>query len=282
MKIVEGMSYDCERALYESCNLLVKGCSFTGAADGESALKESSNITATDCYFNLRYPFWHTKNIKIENCELTTACRAPIWYCEGAEIKDTKIDGTKAVRESESITLDRCRIVSDEFGWDTRGFKINDSYIEGFYIFSRAKNIIAKGLEMKGKYSFQYIENADFDNCVFDTKDAFWHAKNVTVKNSVVKGEYLGWYSENLTLINCVITGTQPLCYCRGLTLINCKMHECDLAFEKSYVNAEITTPVISIKNVYSGKITVPCVSEIICDRDEYQGVIEIKEQALV
>ena len=282
MKYIKNQSFDNERALYESCDLTVFECRFCGVADGESALKESAFITAVDCYFNLRYPFWHTKQIKIENCELTSACRAPIWYCNGAEIKNTKIEGTKAVRESESIALDTCRIVSDEFGWDTKDIRIIDSYIEGLYIFSRAKNLIAKSLEMKGKYSFQYIENATFDNCVFDTKDAFWHAKNVTVKNSVIKGEYLGWYSCGLTLINCVITGTQPLCYCRDLTLINCQMHECDLAFEKSYVNAEITTPVISIKNVIDGKITAPCVGEIICDRDEYQGVIEIKEQALV
>lgn len=282
MKTVEGLSLDCERALYESCDLILKNCAFTGDADGESALKESRHISANNCYFNLRYPFWHTENVKIVACEMTDKCRAPIWYCQDVEIVSTKINGTKAVRECSDISLDACHIISDEFGWDTHRIKINNSYIEGFYIFSRAKDMNAQNLKMKGKYSFQYIENAVFENCVFDTKDAFWHAKNVTVKNSVVKGEYLGWYSENLTFENCVITGTQPLCYCRNLTLINCEMHECDLAFEKSTVNAQITTPVISIKNVYSGKITVPCVGEIICDRDEYQGVIETKEQALV
>ena len=282
MKTVEGLSLDCERALYESCGLFLKNCAFTGEADGESALKESQHISAIDCYFNLRYPFWHTKNAKIEKCEMTDKCRAPIWYCSDVEITSTKINGTKAVRECTGVLLNTCHVISDEFGWDTDKIEINDSYIEGFYIFSRATNITAKELKMSGKYSFQYIENATFENCVFDTKDAFWHAKNVHVKNSVVKGEYLAWYSENLTLENCIITGTQPLCYCKNLRLINCEMHECDLAFEKSYVNAEITTPVISIKNVYSGKITVPGVGEIICDRDEYQGVIEIKEQALV
>ena len=41
-------------------------------------------------------------------------------------------------------------------------------------------------------------------------------------------------------------------------------MHECDLAFEKSEVEAEITTPLVSIKNPRSGKITLPAVGEII------------------
>ena len=43
-------------------------------------------------------------------------------------------------------------------------------------------------------------------------------------------------------------------------------MIDTDLCFEKSYVNATITTPVISIKNPYDGKIFVPSVGEIIRD----------------
>ena len=104
---------------------------------------------------------------------------------------------------------------------------------------------------------------------MFDTKDAFWHAKNVTVKDTVIKGEYLGWYSENLTLENCVIIGTQPLCYCKGLTLINCEMHDTDLAFELSDVEATVTTPMISIKNPLSGRILVPSAEELIKDNFE-------------
>lgn len=82
----------------------------------------------------------------------------------------------------------------------------------------------------------------------------------------MVKGEYLAWYSEDITFINCKIVGTQPLCYCKNLKLINCEMVDTDLCFEKSEVEAVITTPVVSIKNPYSGKITVPSVGEIIID----------------
>ena len=108
-----------------------------------------------------------------------------------------------------------------------------------------------------------------FENCNFDTKDAFWHAKNVVVKNSVVKGEYLAWYCENVTFENCIISGTQPLCYCKGLKLINCEMHGADLAFEKSEVEADITTSVISIKNPSKGYIKAPAADEMIMtDKD--------------
>ena len=70
-----------------------------------------------------------------------------------------------------------------------------------------------------------------------------------------MKGEYLAWYCENVTFENCTLIGTQPLCYCKDLKLINCRMVDCDLAFEKSDVEAEIVSDVLSIKNPRSGSI---------------------------
>lgn len=115
---------------------------------------------------------------------------------------------------------------------------------------------------------------------MFDTKDAFWHSKHVTVKNSVIKGEYLAWYSEGLTLINCKIVGTQPLCYCKNLTLIDCEMTDTDLCFEKSQVQAILTTSVESIKNPHAGWIIVPELKEIFMDDADAKGQIIVGKQA--
>ena len=73
-----------------------------------------------------------------------------------------------------------------------------------------------------------------------------------------MKGEYLAWYCENVTFERCKIIGTQPLFYCKGLKLIDCEMVDCDLAFERSEVQATVTTPVVSVKNPLVGShITV-------------------------
>ena len=154
---------------------------------------------------------------------------------------------------------------------------MKSSSASGEYFMMNAKRLNFDGVSLKGKYSFQYIEDSVFENCNFDTKDAFWHAKNVTVRNSVVKGEYLAWYCENVTFENCLIIGTQPLCYCKGLKLINCEMTDCDLAFEKSEVEATVTTPVLSIKNPLSGNIYVPECGELIFDDPEAKGRVHIK-----
>jgi hypothetical protein len=142
----------------------------------------------------------------------------------------------------------------------------------------QATGLNMKNSSLKGKYSFQYIENSVFENCNFDTKDAFWHAKNIVVRNSIVKGEYLAWYSENITFENCTIIGTQPLCYCKGLKLINCKMINCDLSFERSEVEADIEGYILSVKNVYDGYVHADSIGEIICDDENANGKIEIRE----
>ena len=161
-----------------------------------------------------------------------------------------------------------------EFGWSVHNIEMNDCDVQSEYFMMRSSELNFHDVRMQGKYSFQYIENAVFESCTFDTKDAFWHAKNIVVRNSVVKGEYLAWYSENITFENCRIIGTQPLCYCKGLKLINCEMIDADLAFERSDVEAVITTPMISIKNPLSGHISVPAVNEIIRDIEGADGVV--------
>lgn len=76
MKIVENKSFDEERAFYGSHELMVRHCAFDGPADGESAFKECGNISAEECFFNLRYPFWHVHRLKIAGSEMTELCRA--------------------------------------------------------------------------------------------------------------------------------------------------------------------------------------------------------------
>lgn len=274
MKIVENMSLDEERALYGSDGITVRDCRFDGPADGESALKESRNITVEDCFWNLRYPFWHDHNLKIRGTVLTELCRAALWYSDGIEIHNTKMHGIKALRECANVVITDSDIISPEFGWSVKNITMENSKAVSEYFMMRSERLNFKGVELKGKYSFQYITDSVFENCNFDTKDAFWHAKNVTVKNSVVKGEYLAWYCENVTFENCKIIGTQPLCYCKNLKLINCEMIDTDLSFEKSDVEATLTAPIDSIKNPMSGHITVPSVGEIILNDENAKGAI--------
>lgn len=278
MTIIQDQTFDKERELYGIHDTFIKHCTFDGPADGESALKECSNVRVEDSFFDLRYSLWHDHGLVLKDCTLTENCRAALWYDEDVTVTDSKLHGIKAFRECRNVSLKNCDIISDEFGWFTDDITLENCTAESKYFLMKNHGVRAKNLEMSAKYSLQYIEDGLFEDCIIDSKDAFWHAKNVTVKNSVLGGEYLAWYSENLTFENCRIIGTQPFCYCKNLTLINCEMIDCDLAFERSSVQATITTPVVSIKNpLAESRISLPAAGSIIRDIPEATGEIVVE-----
>ena len=186
MATYKNLTLDEERALYGIADSEVTECRFDGPADGESAFKECKNITVSDCFFNLRYPFWHDDRLVINSCEMTENCRAALWYSSDIVVNTSKLHGIKAMRECKRVAMNGCSVISPEFGWSTEDIILNNCDVTGEYFMLRGKNISFNNVTMKGKYSFQYIEDSVFEGCSFDTKDAFWHAKNVTVRNSTV------------------------------------------------------------------------------------------------
>lgn len=141
MNTVKNQTFDEERALYGSQDLLVEDCSFDGPADGESALKESRNIQVVHSFFNLRYPFWHVHGLKLSGSEMTELCRAALWYSDHIEITDTRLHGIKALRECSDVTMKDCDILSPEFGWSVQGIRMEDSSAESEYFMMRSSDL---------------------------------------------------------------------------------------------------------------------------------------------
>lgn len=258
---------DEERALYGLHSANITRCKFEGPADGESALKECSDLFVTRCDFRLRYPLWHARETRLVNCTMSEGCRAALWYDSNILLRDCKLNGVKAVRECSNVTLEGGSAVSTEFGWKVNGFRVrNFELTSEAYPFFMCRDMEIDHLTMTGKYAFQYVRNAIVRNSVLNTKDVFWHAENVTITDSIINGEYLGWYSRGLRLIRCHIAGTQPFCYCDDLILEDCTMEKCDLAFENSHVTATVKGHIDSVKNPISGSIRAGSIGEIILD----------------
>ncbi len=276
MRVIKDKRFGEERALYLLRNAAVEHCLVAGEEDGESFLKECANVHVKDCRMDLRYPMWHAENLTVEDCELTENCRAALWYDEDLRIKNTRMNGIKAVRECKNILLEDSAARSPEFGWKCRNFTVLRSEVESEYAFLECRDLRFSDSKLCGKYSFQYCENVSAERSRFLTKDAFWHAKNVTLRDCTVDGEYLGWYSDGLTLIGCHIRGTQPLCYCKNLRLVDCTTENCDLAFEYSDVDASVRGEILSVKNPRRGRIVADGYGEIIREGGKYPVEAEI------
>lgn len=268
MEIIKDKEFGGERPLFESHNLRLENVTIR---EGESAIKECSDIEAADCRFEGNYPFWHVHNFLIERCFFDVGGRSALWYSDNLQMRDTVIDAPKMFREMHNIELENVTINdADEIFWRCSNIRIKNLKIhQGTYPFMFSENIEVDGLESDSKYVFQYVKNAVIRNAKITTKDAFWEVENVTIYDSELNGEYLGWHSKNLRLVNCHITGEQPLCYAHDLVLENCTFGaDCDRAFEYSTLDADIRGAITNIKNPKSGRIVADEIGSVTIDKN--------------
>lgn len=264
--LISDYYYDGERPLYATHDIELRNVTI---GEGESGLKECRGVKAEHCTFEGMYVLWECEDVLCTNCRFAASDRAPVWHSRRLRLSNCTIDAPKAFREVDDFAIEGL-LMNDgsEAFWLCRNGQLSDLQIaKGNYIFLRSENIRINKAQLIGNYAFQYARNIEIHNAVIDTKDAFWESCDCTIYDSQIKGEYLGWYAKNLRLVRCHICGTQPLCYCENLILEDCTFApDADLAFEYSSVRATILSPVTSIKNPTSGKITCQSCREIFRD----------------
>lgn len=266
MKVLEQGLFVGERALYNSNNLKICNSTF---CDGESPLKESSDIELWGSIFKWKYPLWYCNNIKASECVLLDTARSGIWYTKNIELTDCVIEAPKTFRRSSGIKLVRTNMPNAlETAWSCTDIYLKDVALRGDYFAMNSDNIYAENLTVNGNYAFDGSKNIVIKNSKLISKDAFWNCENVTVSDSIIIGEYLGWNSKNITFVNCTIESNQGLCYMDNVKLCDCRLLNTDLAFEFSTVDATVTTEIDSVKNPISGRIHARSIREIILDEN--------------
>lgn len=266
MQLIKDKEFGGERPLFASHDLHLDGVTILA---GESAIKECSNIVATNCRFEGNYPFWHVHGFTIKDCYFAVGGRSALWYSDHLKMSDTIIDAPKMFREMYDIEMENVQINdADEIFWRCADLRIKNLKLhDGTYPFMFSRNIYVDGLESDSKYVFQYVKNAEIHHAKITTKDAFWEVEDVTIYDSELDGEYLGWHSRNLRLVNCHISGEQPLCYANNLALENCTFDAaCDRAFEYSTLQADIRGTITNIKNPTSGRIVADHIGSVTLD----------------
>ena len=268
MDTLRKMHFEGERPLFESHNLRLEGVTI---GDGESAIKECTNIEAEDCHFWGKYPFWHVHGFKINRCQFDEGARSALWYSDYLEMKDTRIDGPKMFREMHDLYLEDVTINdADETFWRCQNIEAKNLVLhEGTYPFMFCDNVRIDGLQTDSKYVFQYCKNVELRNANIVTKDSFWECENITIYDSLLDGEYLAWHSKNVRLVNCHLAGEQLLCYAENLVLENCTFDKaCDRVFEYSDVRADIRGHIENIKNPSSGYIVADSIGSVTIDKN--------------
>lgn len=280
MKIIRDKHFEGERPLFESHDLRLEQVTI---GDGESAVKECSNIEAADCRFWGKYPFWHVHGLRIDNCLFEAGARSALWYSDHLLMTHTRIDAPKMFREMHNLQLDHVVVNdADETFWRCSDIEAHNLELHnGTYPFMFCDNVRIDGLRSDSKYVFQYCRNVELHHAHIVTKDSFWECENVTIYDSLLDGEYLAWHSKNVRLVNCQLAGEQLLCYADGLVLENCTFApDCDRVFEYSEVQADIRGHIENIKNPTTGHIVADSIGSVTIDENVRQPnncVIELR-----
>lgn len=271
MELIKNQHFEGERPLFESHHLRLENVTI---GDGESAIKECSDIEAQNCRFWGKYPFWHVDKFIIQDCQFDAGARSALWYSSYLLMRDTRIDAPKMFREMHHLHLDNVVINdADETFWRCQFIEAKNLELhEGTYPFMFCDFVRIDGLKCDSKYVFQYCRNVELRNANIVTKDSFWECENVNIYDSVLDGEYLAWHSKNVRLVNCHLVGEQLLCYADNLVLENCTFDKsCDRVFEYSHVNADIRGHIENIKNPSSGHIVADSIGSITIDKNVKQ-----------
>ncbi len=266
MKKYSEKNFSGERALFASSDIEIDSCTF---ADGESPLKESSNIKLFNSMFKWKYPLWYCNGISAENCYWFEGARAGVWYSNDVSIKSSIVYAPKNFRRCERLSISDTAIPNaSETLWQCKDVTLKNVTAHGDYFSMNCDGMRVSGLELTGNYSFDGARNLKLDHCRLLSKDAFWNSENVTVTDSFISGEYLGWNAKNLTLINCTVESLQGMCYIDNLVMKNCKLLNTTLAFEYSSVDADISSKIDSVLNPSSGIIKADSIGELIMEKD--------------
>lgn len=264
-KVYTNKKYSGERALFMLSHASLDNIIFY---DGESPLKESSDIELTRCTFKWKYPLWYASHLKLDNCYLEETARSGIWYTNDITINNSVIDAPKTFRRSKDITLTMTNLNhASETLWKCQNVKLEMVKAKGDYFLMNSEDIEINHLELDGNYFLDGAKNIVVRDSILNSKDSFWNVENATIINCKIVGEYLGWNSKNLTFINCEISSLQALCYIKGLRMVNCKLLDSSLCFEYcENIDANIVDEVVSIINPTSGIIRLKGVKELIID----------------
>ena len=267
VKKIQNGYYTGERPLFHAEHLEIGDTIF---GEGESPLKESSDITLKNSMFQWKYPLWYSKNVVAQDCTWAEMARAGVWYTDNLQVTNALIEAPKNFRRCKELTLEHVFLPhAEETLWNCQKVTMKDVSARGDYFAMNCSDMQISDFELAGNYSFDGVRNVEIHHAKMLSKDAFWNSENVTVYDSFISGEYLGWNAKNLTLINCTIESLQGMCYIDNLVMKNCKLLNTTLAFEYSTIDVEITDGITSVLNPASGMIRAQSIDTLILDPEK-------------
>ena len=174
-KVIKNQFLTGERALFGTKDAEIYDTIFT---DGESPLKESSNIGVYSSMFKWKYPLWYCRNISVRDSAWFDMARAGVWYtdnisvedyfamnCENVEIDGLTLYGNYSFDGVKNMTVKNSKLLSKDAFWNSDNVTVYDSFISGEYLGWNAKNLTLVNCTVESLQGMCYIDDLVMKNC---------------------------------------------------------------------------------------------------------------------
>ena len=150
-----------------------------------------------------RAPIWYSNNGEIVNSTIYGV--KAVRESKNITITNCLVDSTEFGWRTNDITINDSQINSQYFLFESKNIKINNLKMTGKYSFQYTKNMEITSSYLDTKDAFWHAQDVVVKDSIVKGEYLGWFSKNLTFINCHIEGTQPLCYAENLTLINCTM-----------------------------------------------------------------------------
>lgn len=164
----------------EGCSL--SGCSFAGP----KALRECSEITASDCVFNSEEFGWMCDTLTFAECEFES--NYFLFRSSDIALKNCRMKGKYSFQYTENVSVSHCVLDTKDAFWHSKDTTITDCTVKGEYLGWYSENLTLIRCKISGTQPFCYCEGLKLIDCEMTDTDLSFEYSDVEAD---VRGEIM-------------------------------------------------------------------------------------------